>query len=843
MLAPSLAPLLLTGLTLPLATAQDLPTFTPSFPSPWVSGGPGGWDEALARARDFVRNLTLTEKVNLTTGTGNQADLCTGNTGSVPRIGFRGLCLQDGPVGVRYTDLNSVFPAGISTAATWSRSLMRRRGEAIGQEFNDKGVDVHLGPVVGPLGRDPAGGRNFEAFGPDPYLSGVAVAETIEGTQSAGVVASVKHYILNEQEHFRGGISTNIDDKTMHELYLWPFADAVRAGVGSVMCSYNQINNTFGCENSYVLNKLLKNELGFQGFVISDWGAQHSGIDSANAGLDMTMPGDGPPGNAYGSYWGGALTEAVLSLAVQSWRLDDMIIRIMAAFYKVGRDPTTQIDINFSSWTTETEGPRYWAAKMGNTTVNKHVDVQGDHAELIREMGAKSIVLLKNVGGALPLVKPESIAVIGEDAQDNPDGPNGCVDRICNNGTLAMGWGSATAEYPYLIAPATALEQQAELDGTAFVNIKNNFDLETARTAASSASVALVFANADAGEGYTTLDGNFGDRNNLTLWKGGDELIEAVSSVNPNTVVVIHSVGPVLIDHIKTNPNVTAILWAGLPGQESGSSLTDVLYGKVNPQGRTPFTWGKTADDWGVHILFNSTSPQPQQEFSEGVFIDYRYFDREEIEPSFEFGFGLSYTNFTYSDLTVTSQDAEPYQPSSGETPAAPLYGGSDQDPTHALMPEGFEKIPRMIYPWINSTDIPDGTGSVPDGAHNRSAQPILPAGGAPGGNPGLYTVLYVVGMDITNSGEVAGTEIPQLYLSHGGPTDPKVVLRGFDEVSLEPGETKTVTFNVTYRDLSNWDVDAQDWRVTEYPKTVFVGASSRDLRLQKEWTLPRLRV
>ncbi|XXH01210.1 hypothetical protein Hte_007564 [Hypoxylon texense] len=869
-------------LSLAAGGSAQLATFEPSFPSPWAAGGPG-WDEAYAKAKEFVSQLTLLEKVNLTTGTGNQADLCTGNTGSVPRLGFRHLCLQDGPVGVRYSkaipfissyvlrlrgekrrrdllckgflligicvriaDLNSVFPAGISAAATWSRSLLRRRGEAIGQEFGGKGKlkenplrtpDIHLGPVVGPLGRDPAGGRNFEAFGPDPYLSGVAVAETVIGAQSAGVVASVKHYIVNEQEHFRGSISSNLDDKTMHEVYLWPFADAVRAGVGSVMCSYNKINNTYGCENSYVLNKLLKNELGFQGFVVSDWGAQHSNLASANAGLDMTMPGDGDYGGEYGSYWGGQLTESMLSQAVAQWRLDDMVIRIMAAFYKVGRD-TKQVDINYSSWTLETEGYRYWAAKMGNTTVNQHVDVQADHGALIREMGAKATVLFKNVGKALPLVKPESIAVIGEDAQDNPDGPNGCVDRICNNGTLAMGWGSATAEYPYLIAPATALEKQAAADGTAFTNVKGNFDLDAARAAASEASVAIVFANANSGEGYTTLDGNFGDRNNLTLWKGGDELIQAVAEVNPNTVVVIHSVGPVLIDHIKTNPNVTAILWAGLPGQESGNSLVDVLYGVVNPQGRTPFTWGKEAKDWGVSILFNSTEPTPQQDFAEGAFIDYRYFDREDIEPSFEFGFGLSYTNFTYANLVATLQENATYTPATGETPAAQMYGRLDMDPNNALPPEGFEKIPKFIYPYVNDAAYPPPIDIDPP-THNRSAQPILPAGGPSGGNPDLYKIWFVVTADITNSGEVAGTEIPQLYISHGGPTEPKVVLRGFDEISLEPGEMKTVAFNVTYRDLSNWDVAAQDWRLTEYPKTVYVGASSRDLRLQQELTLP----
>ncbi|KAI1157740.1 glycosyl hydrolase family 3 N terminal domain-containing protein [Nemania serpens] len=814
-----------------LSFADPAPTLPDFYPSPWGSGGPDGWDDAYARAHEFVSKLTLLEKVNLTTGTGNQADLCTGTTGSIPRLGFRMLCLQDGPVGVRYTDLNSVFPAGINAAATWSRSLIRRRGEALGAEFRDKGIDILLGPVVGPLGRDPAGGRNFEAFGPDPYLAGAAVAQTVEGTQSAGVIASVKHFILNEQEHFRGSISSNIDDKTMHELYLWPFADAVRAGVGSVMCSYNKINNTYACENTYVLNQLLKNELGFQGFVVSDWGGQHSGMISALNGLDMTMPGDGVRNSTYGSYWGGALTEGVLSLAIPPFRIDDMAVRIMAAFYKVGRD-TKQVDINYSSWTNETVGPRYWQSKTGNTTVNKHVDVQGNHAKLIREMGAKSIVLLKNTGNVLPLKRPDSIAVIGEDAQDNPNGPNACVDRICNIGTLAMGWGSATAEYPYLVSPATALEKQARADKTAFSNVKSNWNLAAARAAASKASTAIVFVNANSGEGYETLDGNFGDRKNLTLWNGGDELIAAVASVNRNTIVVIHSVGPVLIDHVKTHRNVKAILWAGLPGQESGNSLTDVLYGKVNPQGRTPFTWGKAAEDWGITTLVNSSTPQPQQDFAEGSFIDYRYFDREEIEPSFEFGFGLSYTKFLYKNLVVKRQDVGPYQPASGSTSAGPTFGRIDVDPASALQPEEFERVPGMIYSWINDTEIPDDSGSIPWAAHNRSAQAILPAGGAPGGNPELYKTVYAITVDITNTGKVAGTDIPQLYLSLGGPAEPKVVLRGFDEVELKGGQTKTVTFNVTYRDLSNWDTEAQDWKVTRYPKTVYVGASSRDFRL-----------
>jgi len=191
------------------------------FPSPWARGGPDGWDPAHERAREFVSQLTLTEKVNLTTGTGWEADRCVGVTGSIPRLGFRGLCLMDGPLGVRYADLTSAFPAGISTAATFSRRLIRARGLAMGREFRGKGVDVQLGPAVGPLGMFPEGGRNWEGFGPDPYLAGVSTAETVKGIQEGGVVACVKHYILNEQEHFRNSISGEIGGRVMHEVFLW----------------------------------------------------------------------------------------------------------------------------------------------------------------------------------------------------------------------------------------------------------------------------------------------------------------------------------------------------------------------------------------------------------------------------------------------------------------------------------------------------------------------------------------------------------------------------------------------------------------------------------------------
>jgi beta-glucosidase len=204
---------------------------------------------------------------------------CVGNIAPIARLNFSGLCLQDGPLAIRQAIYASVFPAELSVAASWDRSLSRQRGLYMGSEFRGKGSHIALGPVVGPLGRSPFGGRNWEGFSPDSYLSGELVAETVQGIQGAGVQATTKHYILNEQETQRNpstvngtmidSISSNIDDKTMHETYLWPFANAVHAGSASIMCSYNRINGSYGCQNSKTLNGLLKDELGFQGYVMS----------------------------------------------------------------------------------------------------------------------------------------------------------------------------------------------------------------------------------------------------------------------------------------------------------------------------------------------------------------------------------------------------------------------------------------------------------------------------------------------------------------------------------------------------------------------------------------------
>ncbi|KAL2156589.1 hypothetical protein VTH82DRAFT_1334 [Thermothelomyces myriococcoides] len=835
----------------------------PSYPSPWMNPDAEGWAEAYAQAKAFVSQLTLLEKVNLTTGVGWEAEQCVGQVGAIPRLGLRSLCMHDAPLGIRGTDYNSAFPSGQTVAATWDRGLMYRRGYAMGVEAKGKGVNVLLGPVAGPLGRMPAAGRNWEGFAPDPVLTGIGMSETIKGIQDAGVIACAKHLIGNEQEHFRQvgeaqgygyniseTLSSNIDDKTMHELYLWPFADAVRAGVGSVMCSYQQVNNSYGCQNSKLMNGLLKNELGFQGFVMSDWQAQHTGAASAVAGLDMSMPGD-TVFNSGLSFWGANLTLAVLNGTVPAYRVDDMAMRIMAALFKV----TKTIDlepINFSFWTDDTYGPIHWAAKEGYQEINSHVDVRAPHhGNLIREIAAKGTVLLKNTG-SLPLNKPKFLAVIGEDAGPSPDGPNGCSDRGCNKGTLAMGWGSGSANYPYLVTPDAALQAQAIQDGTRYESVLSNYAEERTKALVSQAhATAIVFVNADSGEGYISVDGNEGDRKNLTLWNNGDTLVKNVSSWCNNTIVVIHSVGPVLLTEWYDNPNITAILWAGLPGQESGNAITDVLYGKVNPAGRSPFTWGKTRESYGADVLYepNNGNGAPQQDFTEGVFIDYRYFDKvDDDSVIYEFGHGLSYTTFEYSNIRVEKSNAGEYKPTTGTTAKAPTFGNFSTDLEDYLFPKDeFPYIYQYIYPYLNTTDPKEASADpyygqtaeefLPPHATDDDPQPLLRSSGgnSPGGNRQLYDILYTITVDITNTGSVVGEEVPQLYVSLGGPDDPKVQLRDFDRIRIEPGETRQFTGRLTRRDLSNWDVVLQDWVISEYPKTAYVGRSSRKLDLKIE--------
>lgn len=480
------------------------------------------------------------------------------------------------------------------------------------------------------------------------------------------------------------------------------------------MSSYNQINNSYSSQNSWTLNYLLKNELGYQGFVMSDWGGHHSGVSSAVAGLDMDMPGDIDSLTGK-SYWGANLTLAVANGTVPQWRLDDMCMRIMAAYYKVGRDKI-DIPVNFNSYVVSEYGPIYpYIEESPIGLINENVYVRGNHKEIICEIGRASIVLLKNEG-ALPLTDEwKHYGLFGSDAGSNSYGANGCQYRGCDNGTLAEGWGSGAFLYPYLIDPSMAITEHVTQHTKASVStITEDFDAdEQVENMGSQIDTALVFVNSDSGEGAVTVLGNYGDRNNISFWLDGDELIKKVAGLCNNTIVVMHTVGPVLVSQWYENPNITAILWAGIPGQESGNSLVDVLWGDYNPSGKLPFTFSKDQEDYGRSVMYqpNNGNLAPQQQLT-SLNIDYRYFDAENINPIYAFGYGLSYTTFEYSDLQVIGLDAPACKPIDGMTKPAPTFG--EVTLRHYIGVNGLFCLRKAINPSTGRPHLSQGQPAIP---------------------------------------------------------------------------------------------------------------------------------
>lgn len=313
---------------------------------------------------------------------------------------------------------------------------MEENGKLMGAEFRGKGINVALTPMMN-MARVPEGGRNWEGQGADPYLAAISASLQVKGVESQGVIATAKHFIGNEQEHARESASSNIDDRTLHEFYLPPFEECVKAGAGAIMCAYNRVNGTYACENPHLLETVLKGELDFNGFVMTDWWAGMSGAPTALGGSDMMMPGGAtqesdPRGE---TYWGKNLVEMVNNGTVPVQRVDDMVTRILAAWLKAGQDKDFPA-VNMDSW---------------DKNKDKHVDVQAEHKNHIRAVGAASTILLKNDGGVLPLKQGlKTVGVIGLDAK-TPENPNEFNDRSGVNGNVALGWGSGTANYPYLV--------------------------------------------------------------------------------------------------------------------------------------------------------------------------------------------------------------------------------------------------------------------------------------------------------------------------------------------------------------------------------------------------------
>lgn len=834
---------------------------TPYYPSPMGGRLDHIWQKAYDKARKIVEKMTIPEKVNLTTGTGWGSGPCIGNTGSVPRLGIPNLCLQDGPHGVRYTDYVTHFPSGLATGATFNKELIYLRGQALGKEHKAKGVHIALGPVIGPIGLKGAGGRNWESFGADPYLQGIAGAATIEGIQSQGVLAVVRHLVGNEQEHFRqvgewdvngwdrldSSISSNIGDRSMHEVYMWPFADAIRAGAGGIMCSYNQVNNSYACENSYLLNNLLKEELGFQGFVVSDWGAQHTGIYSALAGLDMSMPGDIFDDWLAGkSYWGPSLTRAVYNSTISQQRLNDMVTRILAPWFAIDtlKLPNEHDIPNFSSWTHHTYSQQFPYQHFGPIVeVNFHQDARNDFSESIaKQVANEAIVLLKNDGHHLPIGKSDGIRrllVAGVGAGPDGNGFN-CKDQRCTDGVLTSGWGSSAVNNPHVVSPLEAISQKARKMGM-LVDFSNNvWELDHVDELAEYSDMAIVVVNAASGEGFIEVDDNYGDRQNYSLWHNGDELIKHIAARCHKTIVVVNSVGPVNMEKWIDNENVVGVIYMPPLGQYVGESLAEVIFGDVNPSGKLPFTIAKKKLHYVPIIDDLSKSIDPQDTFDRDIYLDYRFFDKHNIKPRFEFGFGMSYTKFELSDLQIVEINSpREYLPYPEDY--LPIYRTIEDDicdPEDALFPhEDMDPLPGYIYPYLYNEDVrslPDEDEFDYPKGYNTQFKTSPPLSGGFGGNPQLWETLFSVKARVKNIGKDKGGYVGQLYIEFPSTVvaSPPRILRGFDKVFIDPGKSGKLSFNILHRDLSIWDVESQQWIIQTGTYKIYVSSSSRRIEL-----------
>ena len=764
--------------------------------------GAGNWSNAYDQARDLVSRMTLEEMNNVTLGISDHETGCVGVSGGAPRLGFPGFCLHDAGNGVRNTDGVNAYAAGLHIGASWNSSLALERARFMGAEFKKKGVNVALGPVVGPLMRIASGGRAWEGFGSDPYLNGILGAQSVVGLQES-VIASIKHFVGNEQETNRNpssqdgkdimSTSANIDDQTMHELYMWPFQDLLHAGAGSVMCAYNRLNQTYACENSKIMNGLLKGEMNFQGFVVSDWVAQHSGLESANAGLDMAMPTS--------SYWDrGQLVDSVNEGTLNRTRLEDMATRIIATWLQFGQNTT--------------DFPKLGEGLPKDLLLpHNYTDVKDPAARpCLLQQAIEGHVLVKNVDEALPLKQPRVLSVFGYDAivesihtpgeQDLNGQPYilfpthwGAVNLnqqqmadIASNtpledppqtamGTLIVGGGSGSNTPPYVSTPFDALQARASEDGTALFH---DFSSNDPHIVASS-DACLVFINEYASEVW--------DRPGLADAKS-DELVKNVASKCSNTIVVIHNAGPRLVDEWIEHPNVTAVLFAHLPGQDAGRAVVQILYGDASPSGRLPYTVGKSEKDYGdLAGPCIDEGRDPQCDFEEGVEIDYRSFLARDVAPRYAFGYGLTYSTFEYSDLQIDVNATA----SDNDTVLAPVYA--------------------------------NGTTN-----QNRDNPDI--------GAAGLTSLLESVGSvqaAIRNTGDRAAAEVAQLYIQT--PSMSTRVLRGFQKVMIEPGESTSVSFPLRRKDVSSWDTERQAWVVPQGRFEVMVGKSVLDLPLNGTFT------
>lgn len=703
------------------------------------------------QAENLLSQMTLEEKIGML-----HSNTMFSSTG-VPRLGIPDLQYSDGPHGVRFegvangwksaqwdNDACSYLPALSALAYTWNRDLAQLYGEVLGAECKARGKHVSLAPGVN-IHRSLLNGRNWEYFSEDPYLSGELAVPYIQGVQSQGVASCVKHFALNSQAYNQYKVSVEVDERTLHEIYLPAFEAAIkRGGVMAAMAAYNKVRGTWCTESPYLLDTLLRDELGFDGLVVSDWNAVHNTEQTALCGMDVEM-GTSIKENgmyAFNQYYlaapllkkvrDGDIPEEVIDKKVRN------ILNLMIRLDLIGKAPH------------DTTG---MAAKLATPA----------HIKAAREIAEESFVLLKNAKDILPLnpAQYKNIAVIGANASE----------------VFAAGGGSTKLKAKYEITPLEGLQNfladKAKIEyepgyklkkkaykvGHWFTDEFDNFDNDLYKKAIhTAANVELViYIGGTSHEHGSDCEGY--DKPDLKLPYQQDKLLKGILEVNPNTVVVLMSGGPVEMG--EWYEHAPALLHCSFLGMEGGNALARTLFGEANPSGKLTTTWCKHLKDMPDHVFGEYPGVNDTVHFKEGLMVGYRYFDTYHVIPQFEFGYGLSYTSFAYSDIKMK-----------------PVWKESDTE----------------------------------------------------------FTVLFT----ITNTGKRYGQEIAQLYLHQTkcSVKRPLKELKGFTKVDLKPGESKQVIITLPRRALQYYDIKTKHWKDEPGIYTVLIGASSRDIKLQKDFKL-----
>lgn len=798
------------------------------------------------RVEALLGKLTLEEKITLIGGINDFY------TRPIPRVGIPSFRMSDGPMGVHDFGPTTAYPAGILLAASWDTELARRVGISMGRDARARGVNFILAPGMN-IYRSPLNGRNFEYFGEDPYLASRMAVGVIGGIQSQGVIATSKHFIANNSEYGRMDHSSDMDERTMREIYLPAFEAAVKeAKVGALMDAYNQVNGAFMTQNNHINVEITKKEWGFDGIIMSDWGATHDGIGAANNGLDLEMPSA-----AFMS--AGALLPAINNGTVTEATIDDKVRRILRKAIEFGFFDREQLDTSIPLFSE-------------------------DGRKLVLEEARDGMVLLKNENHVLPLdrKKVKTIAVLGPNAYPAVVGGGGSsltapftavsylqgvsdaagagvsvlylpeavpLDSVVTHTEFVLSpgggpglkgeyfdnedfkgepallrtderidfhWGEGSyrdggpvdhfaVRWTGYFVPKTEddyrfytsaddgvrlyIDDQIVIDdwrrhaetldtyvrhlesGQAYkvrLEYFENVGTATVRFGIGSTSLPAgentkkVAAKADAVilcMGFDpTSEGEGGDRT-FNLPGGQDAYIQQIASAKKNTIVVLTAGGNV--DMSKWIDRVPAILHAWYPGQEGGAALAQLLFGDYSPSGKLPATFERRRED---NPTFQSYYPQKRDkhvEYTEGVFVGYRGYEKAGTKPLFPFGYGLSYTTFAYSDLKVS-----------------PPAGGSGQPVT--------------------------------------------------------------ISFKVKNTGSREGAEITQVYVgdSHAPVPRPPKELKGFAKVSLRPGESRTITVLLDTRAFSYYDVTKHDWNAAPGDFAILVGGSSADIRLQGKYSL-----